>query len=444
MDYATLLTDGDAMAGPLLRRLAGSGETDWEVRHCRVMQTRRRISRRTREDGAAWLGICYRLGLRNRQSGCEHDLWLYAKAHSQGRSEDAFRAALPAACVIPELGEPVMHVPEMDLVIWPLPNDPMMEQLPALLDPVAVQPHLMSSAASACKADIGEVSIVRYEPEEHCLARIEIHDGGHDAAIFGKSYAGESWRDARDCLHALWCRGCIVPQAFVVGRPLGSCAALRAVWQEEVRGEPLADRLAGPLAHETADALAVALVSLHAGPRLARAAQPVADSVALARKWSKKLHQADARFAADLDAVLFHLERDAASPRRLVTVHGDFHVDQLQWWNGRIALFDYDNFTLDSPARDVADFVSQLLCRDDRQADWPAIAALFVERYRMRCGGALPERELDWYLQLMLLRKAYSSFVRNRSGWQERTRHALGAARAGLAALPRPYPERLR
>ncbi|NMG44385.1 hypothetical protein GPA22_11670 [Aromatoleum toluvorans] len=438
MDYAALLTDGNAMAGALRQQLLGPGETSWEIDRCHVVQTRWHLSERTHEEGAAWLDVCYRLDLHHARRGTRRAVWLHAKAYSGGRSVDAYRAALPAACVIPDLGRPVMHVPELDLVVWPLPNDPVMGQLPALLDPVAVQPHLPPSATGSERQGIGEIRIVRYEPEDHCLARIGFQDTSREKAIYGKSYAGEKWRDARDCMHSLWCTGCIDPRAFVVGRPLGSCPALNAIWQEEVRGEALADRLVGPFAEATLDAVAAALAVLHAGPLIARETRPIGETVALARRWCATLARADTGFAADLDAVLFHLEREAAAPRRMATVHGDFHIDQMQWWNGRIALFDYDSFTIDSPARDVADLVGRLLCREDGEARWPLVASRFVELYRRHCGGRLAERELDWYLQLTLLREAYRSFVRHRTGWQERARRALVMARAGIAALPHP------
>ncbi|MCC4115767.1 hypothetical protein LLG90_10440 [Aromatoleum toluclasticum] len=298
MEHAALLTDGDAMARPLLQRLAGDGNTRWGVDECRVVRSRRHAAHPAPGDRSAWLDVCYRLALQDRDRGTRHALWLYAKAYSQGRSADAFRAALPAACVIPGLGEPVMQMPELDLVVWPLPNDPVMEQLPALLDPVAVRPHLPPAAMGPKGSGIGEISVVRYEPEDHCLARIATPDAATEAAIYGKSYAGEGWRDARDCMHSLWCTGCVDPHAFVVGRPLGSCPALHTVWQAEVRGEPIATRLAGPHAEASLDAVAAALAALHAGPPIAREGSPVAATVALARTWCSALGAADARFAA--------------------------------------------------------------------------------------------------------------------------------------------------
>jgi len=182
--------------------------------------------------------------------------------------------------------------------------------------------------------------------------------------------------------------------------------------------------------------LAAALARLHDDGPTAGRVELLGETLANARKWHKKLVQADARFAIALDPVLTRLEGDAAEPRRRVSTHGDFHADQMMWCDGRIALFDYDNFGLESPARDLADFASQMLCREDGTADWAAVAAGLIARYRALCGGEPDEGELDWHLRLMLLRKAYSCFVRNGAGWQARTTRALAAAQAGIGALP--------
>ncbi|NMG75573.1 hypothetical protein [Aromatoleum diolicum] len=457
MDISRLLTDEVAMTGLLQRGLPGFRDGLARIEGCSVTQSRRRISRRTREQGAPYLGVCYALAVRDTLTGRLGSQSLYAKAYSRGASLDAYRAAWPQHCIVPRFGEPVMHLPEFDMVVWSLPNDPAMAQLPAFLDPVGVRAHLplarifaAEAAASGASeaAQVEAVHIVRHEPEEHCTARFSLRYGDERAAIYGKSYRGEEWRDARDCLAALWRQGGADPQAFIVGRPLGACPILHAVWQREVTGVALAGELAGPAADALLHTLAVALSRLHAGGPLQGRAEPLGETLDTARKWRKKLLQAEPRFAAPLDHILARLEaQEDAPPPRMRPIHGDFHVDQMLWCDGRIALFDYDNFALGAPARDVADFVSQLLCREGEVgegagiADWPAIAVRFITHYRAANGGAPDDRELDWYLRLMLLRKAYSFFVRHRAGWPGRVRRALADAEAGLAALPLTRPE---
>ena len=59
--------------------------------------------------------------------------------------------------------------------------------------------------------------------------------------------------------------------------------------------------------------------------------------------------------------------------------------------------------------------------------------------------ASLPARptaeSLDWHLRVLLLRKAYSFFVRHRPGWRLRTQRALALADLGLAALQTTFPE---
>jgi len=440
MDNAALLTDDSTMVAVLQRSLPGCREGAWDIEACRVAQTRRRISRRTEEFGAPYLGLCYQLSARDARSGRRDTQWLYGKAYSRGMSESAYLDAVPEHCVMPRFGEPVMHVRELDLVLWSLPNDPAMDRLPAFLDAGAVRRHLPLQRLYGVAEEqvrLAPPQIVRHEPEEHCTARFAMRHRGRTDAVFGKSYVGEQWRDARDCLDALWRQACADRRAFLVGRPLGASPQLRAVWQDEVDGRPLVDALTGPAADAVIDVLAGALARLHADGPAAGRHELLGETLETARKWRKKLIQADPRFTRMLDALLGRLEHEAREPHCRVPIHGDFHADQMVWCDGRIALFDYDNFALGAPARDLADFVSQLLCREDKAGDWPGIAAALIARYRAHCAGEPTEAELDWHLRLMLLRKAYSAFVRSGSDWQQRTQRALGLAQAGLTALPR-------
>ncbi len=441
MDLAPLLTDGMTSAALLQRTLPGLREGCWDIESCLVTRTRRRIPRRPEHSGASWLGVCYRLRARETRSGRSDEQWLYAKAYRRGMSEGPYLDAMAEHCAMPRFGVPVAHVPELDLVVWSLPNDPAMAQLPAFLDAAAVRPHLPLARLYGPVAEEVQLAMPRvagHEPEEHCTARFALHHRGRVDAIYGKTFAGERWRDARDSLAALWRRACGDPTAFLVGRPLGSSPALQAVWQEEVTGRPLATMLAGPDSETVLRALADALAHLHSDGPFAGRAESIGEPLERARKWHKDLVLADARLGPALELVLFALEGGAAAPGRLVTVHGDLHEGQMLWRDGRIALFAYDDLAVGSPARDLADLVSHLLCRDDRAADWRAVAARLVDLYRSRCAGEPSDDELDWHLRLMLLRRAHHAFVRQEAGWHTHATRALALARRGLAALHPP------
>lgn len=428
---ARLLTN-EAEAAILLRRiLPGFRDGGWQLLSCRLEHARRRISRRIREQGGAWLGVVWRLEVRDPASGAAGEQWLYAKAYTHGASEAAWRAAQTTACVRPRFATPIEHFAQLDVVLWALPNDPMLTQLPAFLEGRALAAHL----PPALSPDPGTAllgRIVRHEPEEHCTARFE---GTHDAqpiAFYGKAYADDArWRDARDTLDALWRQSLADRAAFATGRPMGCSPGLKAVWQQEVRGAPLIERLLGRQAEQTVALLASALHRFQSdGPGHGRSETP-GQSIALARKWRNKLSQADVRLQAMADAVFARLAADPPSYARPVPVHGDFHADQMLWADGRVALFDYDNLALGSETRDLADFMSQLLTRDEHHRFAAAISRSLLAQYRHQASSSFDQRELEWQLRLMLLRKAYSFFVRSQEGWQSRARSALALALAG-------------
>ena len=427
------LDDRDA-AGALAATVPAFRDGPWEILSCRVAQTRRRISRRLLREGGLWLAAVWQLEVRDKASGHHGEQWLYGRFY-QGRAPVAeWALEATSACSIPRFGRPVEWLPEDGLVLWALPNDPVMSALGAFLDPQALAAHLPPALTPDDGTGV-DARVIRHEPEEHCTARFRVIRDGRCVAFYGKCYADGRWRDARDGLDMLWHQSQRDPFAFEVGRPLGVSAGLGALWQAEVEGTPLATELAGRLGAPVVERLADALFRFQqAGPRQGRL-ETQAESVGLAGKWRKKLVLADASLADAADAVVSLLSAPPLRASADVPVHGDFHVDQMLWTGERIALFDYDNFAIGSPVRDLADCISQLLCRKD-DGDWPARAASLLSAYRSLAGDAFDAADFEWHLRLMLMRKAYSFMVRARAGWRGDSARALGLARTGSRALP--------
>ncbi|MCB1906184.1 MAG: phosphotransferase [Rhodocyclaceae bacterium] len=433
-EIARPFVDHRLAAATLAAALPAYREGRLQILSARVAQSRRRISRRLLREGGMWLGVVWQLQVRDGVSGECGEQWLYGRFyHGPAPLAEWTREAAGAGCV-PRFGQPVALLPDAGLVLWALPNDPVISALGTFLDPLAAAAHVPTSL----RPDDGTrvvARIVRHEPEEHCTARFQVIHEGCTKALYGKCYADGRWRDARDGLDALWRHAGRDPLAFTVGRPLGASPALGALWQEEVQGRPLAAELRAPHGKRLVVRLADALYRLQrAGPRQGRR-EPPAESVGLARKWHKKLELADAALAEASAPVLARLATPPLRSTADVTVHGDFHVDQMLWTGERIALFDYDNFAIGSPLRDLADCISQLLCRQD-EGDWRAIAGGLLGAYRTRIGDAFDEADFDWHLRLMLMRKAYSFMVRAREGWRGASERALRLAIDGRNALP--------
>jgi len=176
-------------------------------------------------------------------------------------------------------------------------------------------------------------------------------------------------------------------------------------------------------------------VRLHADGQIPGRTEWLGQTLESARRWATALIRADERLVPAVETVLTQIERDAKPLNQLVPVHGHFHVDQMMWCDGRIGLFDYDHFALGSPARDLADFASHLLCREDVNANWPRLAASLIADYRAQTANQPDQADLTWHLRLMLLRRAFTFCAGTPAGWIHRAQHALALAKAGLGAL---------
>ncbi len=432
---ATLLLDAHAMGDVFQRELAGYEGV--LVRSCQIHQTRYRISRKTQELGAPYLGVVYVLDLHKRDSGKLVSQWLYAKAYTRDASAAELPRAKIAAQTRPCVGLPLIHLARLDALVWALPNDPAMPHLAQFLGPDAVCQHLHPRAWAR---DIRPASsqIVRYEPEEHCTARFAFQAQGQQRVCYGKTYADATWQVVEQRMGTLYRLSEQDPAAFAIGQPLGSSSRLQAVWQEEMQGEALRAALCGHDSVRWIRRVAHALARLHAMPLFGDA--PLTPTALLERalKQRNKLVRADASLAPAFDAVLELLQQEAPTDTRRVPLHGDFHVDQMLCTDTRVALFDLDNFAEGSPAHDVADFISHLLLDPAFKPERArALVQSFVACYLAQANQPLPE--LDWYLRLLYLRKAYSLFVRQRIGWRDRVMHACQLAARGLQGMtPRP------
>lgn len=388
-------------------------------------QSRRRLSRKTEEQGAPFLDLGVALQI-VQADGTPDTRWCHLQVCSRGHS----------AALAREGGG--THLPELDAVLWPMEGDTALDQLPAFLDPA--QAH--AAVARWCDGPLAagatppRVQVVRYEPRTHVVARFELPRLRRPRAVWGKAYAGDTWQAVARRLIVLWPYGQQQDAAFRIARPAGASAALRTVWQDEVLADPLRDSLATPAGPALLAQTAEALGRLQAMPLLSSQLLGPAQLLARATKQARKLAMADASLAAALGTLVQQLAAGLPAPAAPCNVHGDFHVDQLRVIEGRLVLFDLDEFAVGHAAHDIADFASQLLT-DDALA--PALRTGLASGFVSDAVAASPHRvaadDLDWHLRALLLRKAYSFFVRHRSGWPQRVRHALALAAGGLAAL---------
>lgn len=420
-DLAPMLMDARALQ-PLLAEVLPALRTA-APGSLRLHQVRRRVSRQTEQAGAAWFSVAFAPadpGL----PGADR-LWCGVRAYSLDRSREAAAA-----------GEG-RHLPGLDAVAWSLVDDPALPQLRLLMRGDALPP----GAASAGWA-LASREVRRYEPGSHALLRLHlVRDRAH-RTLWVKVFADGRWHTVADHLTRLAASAVRQPQAFLVAPPAGHCAVRRCIWQDEVAGEPLHDRLQAALP-EASRAIAMVADGLARLQALPPWPAPALDTAVLgqrAGKQARKLLRADAGLGRWVTPLLAML---AAPPAEgpPVMVHGDCHAEQFQVQGRRLLVFDLDNLAQGQPAHDVADFASQLLT-DERlpPARRRVLARAFLAEAARALGPAAPPDALAWHLRVLLLRKAYSQFVHQPPGWAARCRRALRLAGLGLARVTEVRP----
>jgi hypothetical protein len=276
------------------------------------------------------------------------------------------------------------------------PHDPAMPWLADAVDPIRVRPHLPAPAGSVA------IEIVNYRPGNRCTTRYRV---GH-AGVFGKTYCDDRGLQVNERLMALWRRQ--PGEHFPMPEPLGYSCALHTVWQAEYPSVPLMQELnAQSIAHAGARLAYLHASGIPCGERPDAAAQWLDLSKKLA-KLSVVLPPLAARWQRLIEA----LSNMPGPPSRLASVHGDFHVRQLQVSEGRVALFDFDETGLGDPAEDFGNFAADLHASglDLKWCD------------ALRSGyGTAPERDrIQWHTAVQLLTRAYRGLLQLRADFEER------------------------
>jgi aminoglycoside phosphotransferase (APT) family kinase protein len=133
-----------------------------------------------------------------------------------------------------------------------------------------------------------------------------------------------------------------------------------------------------------------------------------------------------ARIAGAIEAGTSH-----QATRALSLIHGDFHPDQIWIHDGRVVLFDFDEFTLGDPMEDLAEFMLKL----DATGATAARVSGFVAAYAQAAPQRFDARSLDWHLAIQQLLQASRAFTYQQPGWRVALQSRLAGCESRLATL---------
>jgi len=404
-----LCTNEPAMSALLQRTLPGFAEGRLQIKGLRVCKARRSSSVARNPNPIA---LCYELSVREGSSDGRQ--LLYAKMFRGGASADCYRSIEASRLERPAFGAPLAHLPELDMVLWALPNDPGLPQLAGLLDParIALPWDALNLDRARCRGVATE--LLRYEPEQRATLRctVTLDGAAEPLVLYAKTFCDTRGRAIDERFEHFWQRAQADADAPLVAQPLGYDAATQTVWQASAAGTPLRELLAGEHAARLLAQVAQALAAVHAAPLGSARERPIAHWLAEARRRQTKIGRADPALAERARGLVDSLHAQAAqlAGAPLSLIHGDFHPDQLWLHRGRVVLFDFDEFTLGDPMEDVAAFALKL--DDEIQMQ------NFIDGYAQAAPLRFDGRRLQWHLALQSLLQASRAFVYQRPGWR--------------------------
>ena len=311
------------------------------------------------------------------------------------------------------------------MIVWAFPNDSDLHHLPAIVDPQQLRRYLPFQALSGDTVDPHPgtdatpdvaMEIVRYKPGKRCTIRYDVcwETGGRKRQwqIFGKMVAGEKGSETYQQMMNLWHRSHVQPDAFGVAQPLGHHAEIRMTWQAALPGVPLSEAMASTHAETLIKAAGKGLADLHRSALVPSARQGIADHLAAAQAETAELAKAYPQFTGVLQTLVTGIEQrmPVLPPDQERPIHRDFHVNQLLVHEGRLFIFDFDDFSMGDPMQDLAFFIVDLHYRDLEPDRVNQIAVAIYQAYQAAADWPAPRERLNWHIQVQFLAKAYWLF----------------------------------
>jgi hypothetical protein len=444
-------TQAATMRALLQAQLPGFADDRLRIDRLAVRNARRNTSQ---QRNPRPMTLCYELQCTDTALQRTGTQLLYAEVYRHAADAQAAVAQQDARQLeAPAFGEPLVCLPALNLALWALPNDPGLPQLTRLLDAdraaSRVRHALDDGSSRGSHATAGprrgednddvRVELLRYEPRHRATLRYSVASphGGAPRTVYAKTFRDDRAAAIDERFRYFWSLAQADDSAPLVAQPLGFDAETRTVWQAPALGVPLRQVvLAVGIGRGVLERVAHALARLHAAPLAPTGAavqRSVAHWLAEVRRRCQKITRIDAalepRVARIAAAIEAQAERQARRPLSLI--HGDFHPDQVWVQDGRVLLFDFDEFTLGDPMEDVAEFVLKL----EQDGAAPDLVAAFVDG----CAAAEPlhfdRASLAWHLAIQNLLQASRAFVYQQPGWAKTLERRLAACEARVAAL---------
>ena len=385
----------------------------WQVRRCEIEWIKYRPGKNCT--------VAYRVGVHDASTRRNAEQLLCARVFEAGRSVARFEAIPVEALVRPEIGPPILHLPEMDMIVCTFPNDMKLHALPSLVDADRLRNELMPAVVGAAVGPGWTITavmsdVVQYVPEETCTVRVRAHlecadSGDHEAIIvYGKIFKGGQGADTFAMMHRLWDCEARREGRLRMARPLVYDLDHHALWQMGVPGSALLEEdLTGPRSRALLAKAAIAVGALHTSSVVCTRSVEVADAQGRLVEMRRVLPQItpSVRFALEplVDRLLVQGEHLGVQPSAVL--HGDLRLRHFIVDGDDVSLIDVDNVCHGSPWQDIGSLAATMLYKG-MLAGLPDRVihdslALFCAEYAQNVPWAMSNDVMSWYTAVALI-----------------------------------------
>ncbi len=439
-----LLTDPERMKDLLQRQLPLFSTGRLTITNCKIGYAWYKTYENPSSYGRSTLSICYHLNVADPLTKESGEQILYAKAYLENRSQVEFEKMRTGPFVSPRYGEPFIHLPNLDMIVWAFPNDPELFHLPEYIDPEKVTryfPYENLPSGIDRPEDIikVEAEIIHYRPGVRCTARYHLKWGvppkPKEMVLFGKTFSHDQGKVLYQRSVALFRETQRDPDSFLIAQPLGYNDPIKTLWQVGLQGEPLVSLIDKTNYCRFLKKVANGLASFHQSGLLSPVQVTIAGHTMEVKKKIAKLIRAFPRFREPLQSIERSLEKTATDllPIPDSIIHADFSVQQLLACGDQIACFDFDEFAMGDPTQDIANFIVDCYFRSFDPDLIPLMIATFVHAYERKSGLEISTDHLNWYIQILFITKAYRFYLQQRPRIEEEIEAMIALAQKGIA-----------
>lgn len=391
--------------------------------------------------------ICYQLDIFDHLTRQITKQRLSTRIFEKGGALSRFKKAQSQSMVVPCFGEPVSHLPTLDMVIWTFPNDRKLPELPKIIDPIFLKEKIFPDLIRTVPGPDWIVSqlssdIVHYVPEQTCTVRVSLQLQNMETnqkktmTLYGKTYYNEEGREAYRMMGELWRSDLRRAERLKMAEPAGYDPETKTLWQLGLPGTTLLDQtMSAPRFFALLEGAASTVAALHHSSLSCANSVRLPDLLVQLEGMKRFLSEASPLCQETLCSLVNRLidQSSYLKEQSDVTLHGDLHFKNFIVDGDDVFLIDLDNLCHGAPLQDIGSFLAGMLYRGlmthvpGEQLD--EIGNQFIKEYEKRVPWTVSRWDLGWYIAAALInQRAFRCVTRLKAGRRDILEHLIGMA----------------